>query len=96
MLANGIFFSTSMFSILSTLFPDNKILSLPRLIGYVDAYSICLSLCRKHYGKRRNCWFSAFSHFQIMFSEGFVLKGVKSGHRVVKSFKDKLHYLKHI
>ena len=33
---------------------------------------------RKDYGKRRKCWLPAFSPFPAMFSEGFLLRVIKS------------------
>ena len=40
---------------------------------------------RKHYGKRRKCWFPAFSPFPTLFSKGYFLKVIKSRDCVVKS-----------
>ena len=40
--------------------------------------AICFGKGRKHCGKRRKCWLTAFSPFPTMYSKGFF-------HRVIKS-----------
>ena len=45
---------------------------------------ICLKKDGKYCGKRRKCWFSAFSPFPTMFSKGSLFWGVKSRDCVVK------------
>ena len=44
----------------------------------------CLGKGRKHCGKRRKCWLSAFSSFPTMFSKGFLYSVVKSRDCVVE------------
>ena len=44
----------------------------------------CLCKGRKYCWKKRKCWLPAFSSFPTMFSEGFLLKVIKSRDYVVK------------
>ena len=53
---------------------------------------ICLGMVTKHCGKRRKCWFPAFSPFPTMFSEGVFLGIVESWDCVVNSFRPKKKY----
>ena len=60
------------------------ILALTKLKGFADdkkkcdsKIEICLGKDRKHCGKRRKCWYPAFSPFPIMFSKGFLYKLLK-------------------
>ena len=56
---------------------------------------ILLKLGRKHCGKRRKCWFPAFSPFSTMFSKGFFFRVIKCLDCVVKGYHftyDKISY----
>ena len=46
---------------------------------------ICFVNERKHCGKRRKCWLPAFSPFATKFSNGFLLRVVKTQDCVVKT-----------
>ena len=47
---------------------------------------MCFTVGRKHCGKKRKCWFTAFSSCPAMFSKGFSLGVLKCGR--VKSLPD--------
>ena len=68
--------------------PINNILDLSKLKAFADneinvTENLKFGNCRKHCGKRRNCWLPAFSPFPTMFSKGFFLRVVKSRDCVV-------------
>ena len=54
-------------------------------INVTKKVEICFGKGRKHCGKRRKCWFPAFSPFPAMFSKGFYPWGTKSRECAVKS-----------
>ena len=47
---------------------------------------VCHGMRRKHCGKRRKCWWPAFSPFPTMFSKAFSFRVVKSRDCVVKGY----------
>ena len=44
---------------------------------------VCVRKGRKHCGKRRKCWFPAFSYFPTMLLKAFSCKGIKGRFCVV-------------
>ena len=51
-------------------------------------------MSRKHSGKRRKCWFTAFSPSPTMFSQSFCHRVVKSWDCVVNPFPNKPWFLR--
>ena len=73
--------------------PNDKILDWSKLKAFADGKSnaieklkYVLGWVENMVGKRRKCWFPAFSLFPTMFSKGLFLRVVKSRDCVVKSY----------
>ena len=84
-------FVNLLYNVFNSLSKD-KILDWSKLNAFADdeiwcnwKFEICFGKGRRHCGKRRKYWLSAFSPFSAVFSKGFSYRVIKSHDCVVKS-----------